>query len=353
MWAKPAHIFFLKTMKKTIFYLFCCLTGSLFSMNAQEKSYPTIGKIHRLDPALDQLLDVNSPIEILGTGYTWSEGPVWVKKGKYLLFSDVPENVIHKWAPGKEVEVFLKPSGYTGTIPYSEEPGANGLIINKKGNLVSCEHGDRRLAEMPLDNPAKKKTLAHLFEGKKLNSPNDLVQHSSGDYYFTDPPYGLPGRGKDEPAKELPFQGVYRLNKKGELSLQVKDMTRPNGLAFSPDEKILYVGQSDPKGLIWKAFPVDKDGNLGEGKIFFDGAELAKKGWQGAPDGFKIDKAGNLWATGPGGVLIISPAGKLLGRIEAGSATANVAFGEDGSTLFITADMNLLRVRTKTKGMGW
>ena len=209
----------------------------------------------------------------------------------------MPENVIHKWSAAKGIEEFLRPSGYTGTGIYSEEPGSNGLIINKKGNLVSCEHGDRRIAEMPLNRPDKKKTLAHLFEGKKLNSPNDLVQKSSGDYFFTDPPYGLPGRGKDEPAKEIPFQGVYRIDTKGKLTLQAKDLARPNGLAFSPDEKILYVGQSDMKGLIWMAYPVNPDGNLGTGKVFYDAGPLAKKGWKGAPDGFKVDKEGNLWLT--------------------------------------------------------
>jgi len=339
---------------KKIIILTSMLVGILANMaTAQQKDFPTIGKIHRLDPGLDRLLDTTSKIEILGTGYTWSEGPVWVKKGGYLLFSDVPENVIHKWSAEKGIEEFLRPSGYTGTGTYSEEPGSNGLIINKKGNLVSCEHGDRRIAEMPLNKPDQKKTLAHLFEGKKLNSPNDLVQKSSGDYYFTDPPYGLPGRGKDEPAKELAFQGVYRIDTKGKLTLQSTDLIRPNGLAFSPDEKILYVGQSDMKGLIWMAYPVNPDGNLGQGNVFYDAGPLAKKGWKGAPDGFKVDKAGNLWATGPGGVLIISPAGKLLGRIEAGSATANCAFGDDGKTLFITADMNLLRVKTKTTGLGF
>ncbi len=340
---------------KKLLTLASMLVGTSYTMTtiAQQSNFPTIGKIHRLDPNLDQLIDSTSKIEILGTGYTWSEGPVWVKKDAYLLFSDVPENVIFKWSANKGIQEFLRPSGYTGLGIYSEEPGSNGLIINKKGNLVSCEHGDRRIAEMPLGQPEKKKTLAHLFEGKKLNSPNDVVQKSNGDYFFTDPPYGLPGRGKEEPAKELSFQGVYRIDKKGKLSLQTTDLVRPNGLAFSPDEKILYVGQSDMKGLIWMAYPVLADGNLGKGDVFFDAGYLAKKGWRGAPDGFKIDKKGNLWATGPGGVLIISPERKLLGRIETGSSTANVAFGEDGSTLFITADMNLLRVKTKTVGLGF
>jgi gluconolactonase len=241
----------------------------------------------------------------------------------------------------------LKPSGFTGTGVYSEEPGANGLIINSKGNLVSCEHGDRRIAEMPLNHPEQKKTLAHTFEGKQLNSPNDLVQKKSGDYYFTDPPYGLPGRGKPEPAKELDFQGVYRINTKGEISLQIKDLGRPNGLAFNPDESILYVGTSERPTLI-NAYTVDKAGNLGEGKLFFDASELAKEGIRGGYDGMKVDAKGNVWTTGPGGVLVINSAGKLLGRIATGNRNSNVAFGRaDGKYVFITSDMNLLRIKIK------
>ncbi|MEY4987480.1 MAG: hypothetical protein RL567_1259 [Bacteroidota bacterium] len=309
--------------------------------------YPTIGKIHRYDAGLDALLDTTAKIEIVAQGFTWSEGPVWVKKEGYLLFTDVPENTIHKWSEAKGLEVFLKPAGYTGTGVYSEEPGANGLIINTKGNLVSCEHGDRRIAEMPLNHPDQKKTLAHTYEGKQLNSPNDLVQKKSGDYYFTDPPYGLPGRGKPEPAKELDFQGVYRINTKGEISLQIKDLGRPNGLAFSPDESILYVGTSERPTLI-NAYPVDKAGNLGESKLFFDAAELAKEGIRGGYDGMKVDTKGNVWTTGPGGVLIINSAGKLLGRIATGNRNSNVAFGgADGKYVFITSDMNLLRIKIK------
>ncbi|MHA8051103.1 SMP-30/gluconolactonase/LRE family protein [Aquirufa sp. ROCK-SH2] len=337
-------------------YLLSCFAALLaissFSMKAQN-NYPTIGRIERIDSELDHLLDVNSKIEIIAKGFTWSEGPVWVKKDKFLLFTDVPENKIHKWTAAKGLETFLEHAGYTKPEYYSEEPGANGLIINQKGNLVSCEHGDRRIAEMPIHHPDQKKTLAHIFEGKKLNSPNDLVQHSSGAYYFTDPPYGLPGRGKEEPAKELDFQGVYRIDTQGNLSLQSKVMTRPNGLAFNLDESILYVAQSDPNALIWNAYPVDKNGNLGKPSIFFDGNAMHKSGLNGSADGMKIDKEGNIWATGPGGVLIINAKGKLLGRIITDNANSNVAFGEDGKTLFITSDMNLLRVRTKVLGHGF
>ena len=216
-------------MKKLILPLITIL-GFSSVMNAQ---YKTIGKIHVYDESVTTLIDPSTPIEIVAEGYTWSEGPVWVKKGNYLLFSDVPENKIYQWTADKGAVLYLTPSGYTGKEYYSYEPGANGLIINQKGNLVSAEHGNRRIAEMPLGKPELKKSMTGLWEGKKLNSPNDVIQAKNGDYYFTDPPYGLPGRGKEEPAKELAYQGVYRISKKGELSLQYDKMARPNGLALS------------------------------------------------------------------------------------------------------------------------
>jgi len=334
-------------MKKLILPLITIL-GIQATVQAQ---YKTIGKIHVYDESIKTLIDPSTPIEIVAEGYTWSEGPVWVKKRGYLLFSDVPENKIYQWTAEKGAVLYLTPSGYTGKDYYSYEPGANGLIINQKGNLVSAEHGDRRIAEMPLGKPELKKSLSGLWEGKKLNSPNDVIQAKNGDYYFTDPPYGLPGRGKEEAAKELAYQGVFRLTKKGELSLQYQKMARPNGLAMNLDESVLYVGSSEPKESHILAFPVDKKGNLGEPSVFFDAAELAKQGIRGGYDGMKLDSKGNIWTTGPGGILIISPAGKLLGRIETGNPNSNVNFGEDGSTLFITSKMNLLRVKTLTKGL--
>lgn len=307
----------------------------------------TIGEVIRFDSAIDELIDKDVKIEVLGEGFEWSEGPAWVKKGGYLLFSDVPKNIIYKWKEGEGVSEFLKPSGYTGIMPYGNEPGSNGLIINNLGQLVACEHGDRRVSAMPLDIGGKR-TLADNHNGKRFNSPNDVVQKSNGDYYFTDPPYGLPQKEND-PTRETGIFGVYRIAKDGKVTLLVKDMTRPNGLAFSPDEKILYVAQSDPEKAIIKAFNVKADGTLDGGRIFFDATPMVKQGLSGLPDGLKIDKRGNLFATGPGGVLVISPSGKLLGRIDTKQATANCAFDENG-TLYITADMYLCRIKTKTKG---
>jgi gluconolactonase len=326
---------------------------SLFSMSthiiiAQSK---TIGKINRYDAALDKILDAITKIEVLGEGFVWSEGPVWVKDGGFLLFSDVPTNTIYRWKKGEEITEFLKPSGYTGISPYSDEPGSNGLIINQLGNLVSCEHGDRRLAEMPL-NLGGKRTLADNYLGKRFNSPNDVVQKSNGDYYFTDPPYGLRQKEND-PSRETALFGVYRVEKTGKTTIIIEDLTRPNGLAFSPDEKTLYVAQSDPDRAYLMAYPVLVDGKVGKGKIFYDMTSMVKQGLKGLPDGLKIDKKGNIFTTGPGGILILSPEAKLLGRIDTGEATANCAFGSDGSVLYITADMYLLKVQTLTIGNGF
>ena len=316
-----------------------------------QTNYPAIGKVVRNDPRLDALLSATAKIEVLASGFVWSEGPAWVKEGGYLLFSDVPQNTVYKWNEKDGLTTFLKPSGYSGAGGYSNEQGSNGLIINRQGQLVSCEHGDRRVSLMPILGGGKR-SLADNFEGKRLNSPNDVVQHSSGAYYFTDPPYGLPKQEKD-PTRETDWFGVYRVGTDGVVSLISKDMTRPNGIAFSPDEKTLYVAQSDPEKAVIMAFPMLTNGQVGAGKIFFDATPMSKQGLHGLPDGLRVDKSGNLWATGPGGVLIIAPDATLLGRIDTGEATANCAWGDDGSTLYLTADMYLCRIKTNTKGAGW
>jgi gluconolactonase len=226
------------------------------------------------------------------------------------------------------------------------------LTIDKKGRVVLAEHGDRRVGLYDLEKKTKV-TVANYYNGKKFNSPNDVVVKSNGDVYFTDPPYGLV-KNWDDPAREQPHCGVYRVSKKdGAVTLLTDKLPRPNGLAFSPDEKILYVAQSDPKAAHVMAYPVKDDGTLAEGKIRFDAGSLVKSGKKGLPDGLKVDKKGNLWCTGPGGVLILSPEGKLLGTINTGEATANCAFGEDGSVLYITADMHLARIKTNVKGCGF
>jgi len=310
-----------------------------------------MGAIERKDPRLDKLIPPNAKLEKLAEGFDWAEGPVWIPSGKYLLFNDIPKNTTFKWTEGKGIEVYLKPSGYSGTGKFvGREPGANGLALDKEGRLLLCQHGDRRVVRQEKDG--KLTALAERFEGKRLNSPNDLCVKSNGDIYFTDPPYGLP-KLMNDPDKELPHQGIYRISAKGDVTLLHADMSRPNGIAFSPDEKTLYVANSDDKRPVIMAFPVNADGTVGAGKVFFDAAALAQSGRKGMPDGLKVDRNGNLFATGPGGVLVITPDGTHLGTIETGEPTANCNWGDDGSTLYITANKYLCRIRTSTKGNGY
>jgi gluconolactonase len=310
---------------------------------------PTMGRLLKEDPRFDQLIAPDAKIEVLASGMEWAEGPIWIANGGYLLFSDIPRNSVMKWKEGEGVSLFLKPAGYTGIADYGREPGSNGLTLDREGRLTLCEHGDRRIARLYWEGG--KRTLADNYQGKRLNSPNDLVFKSNGDLYFTDPPYGLPKRA-DDPHRELDFCGVYRLKPSGELTLLTREMTFPNGLAFSPDEKMLYVAQSDPNKAIWMAFPMNADGTLGQGKVFRDVTSMVAS-LPGLPDGMKVDHQGNLFATGPGGIHVMAPDGTLLGRIETGQATANLNWGNDGSVLYITADKYLCRLKTKTKGAGW
>ncbi len=308
--------------------------------------YPTIGNIIRQDPALDGLIAPDAKIELLTDGLVWSEGPVWSTDGGYLLFSDIPRNTIFKWSEGAPVTTYMRPSGYTGVVHYSAEAGSNGLTFDSEGRLTACEHGDRRISR--LEHSGGKKTLADTFEGKRLNSPNDLVYRSTGDLFFTDPAYGLPGRYEDTANRELDFCGVFHLSPSGDLNLLTDELTNPNGLAFSVDESILYVGQSNRERAIWMAYLVRPDGSIDKGEVFCDVTELAGGELPGAPDGFKLDAKGNMFATGPGGVYVISAGGKILGRIDPGKQSANVAWGDDGSMLYITAHSCLCRIQTLT-----
>jgi gluconolactonase len=327
------------------------LTALLIPLAECQEKKRTLGTIERLDPRFDKLIPRDAVTEILADGFSWSEGPVWVPRdGGYLVFSDVIENTLFKWQEGKGKSIFLKPSGYSGTNTRLREPGANGNMLDAQGRLLSCEHGNRRVARLE-DDGKTKTTLVDNYNGKKFNSPNDLAFRANGDLYFTDPPYGL--MLKDAPGfpgQELDFCGVYRLTKEGKLTLLTKEMSKPNGIAFSPDEKTLYVANSDPDKAVWMAFPVKNDGTLGPGRVFFDSTKWVKTK-KGLPDGMKVDRSGNLFATGPGGVLVFAPDGTHLGTIATGVPTANCAFGgEDRSVLYITADKQLCRVRTTTRG---
>lgn len=311
---------------------------------AQDKHNKTEVKryIEKLDPRLGELIDSDATIEVLSSGHQWTEGPVWIPTDKALLFSDVPRNKIHRWKENENTSVFIDKSGYEGPVQ-SKEPGSNGLMLDNDGNLIVCDHGNRRVYRREADGT--RTTLIDRFEGKHFNSPNDLDIDRDGNIYFTDPPYGL-----GDPAKsELGFFGVYRLSPDGIVTLLVKDLIRPNGVALSPDEKTMYVAQSHKPAPVFMAYPILADGTVGEGKVLLDATEQSKTS-PGMPDGMAVDKDGNLWATGPGGVMIISPDGTLLGRIIMGKKTANCTFGDDGSTLYMTSSDNVCRVKTKTLG---
>ena len=313
-------------------------------------NFAHIGHVDRFSPKLDQLLEKDAKIEVLCGGFEWAEGPVWVpekdnKYGGYVLFSDIPHNAVMKWQEGVGVSVFMKPAGYTGVAAYGKEPGSNGLALDGQGRLVLCEHGDRRLSVVT--KGGGKMTLADRWNGKRFNSPNDLAIRKNGEIFFTDPIYGLPNRADDE-RRETDFCGVYRLQTDGTVTLQYQEISRPNGIAFSPDEKTLYVANSDGRDPVWRAFPVKADGNLGDPMPFFDSSKDDRIP-TGGGDGLKVDLQGNVFATGPGGVLVLSPKGELLGRIVTGESIANVGFGNDGGTLYLTSDMYLCRIKTKTK----
>ena len=318
------------------------------SMQENKETKRTIGGIERLDAEINQIIAENAEIEVIAEGFDWSEGPLWISHGNFLVFSDIPPNRIYKWSQQDSISIYLEPSGYTENEPRNGEPGSNGLLLSPDGALVLCQHGDRRVAVMnaSLDDPKPVyETLAGMYEGKRLNSPNDACYHSNGDLYFTDPPYGLEGNVND-PAKEIAFQGVYRLTSEGQVVLLTDKLSRPNGIAFSPDEKKLYVANSDPERAIWMVYNVLDEGNIDEGRVFYDAT--AKVGREkGLPDGLKVSKDGFVFATGPGGVWVFNPDGKHLGTIKTTQATANCAFDADEKTLYITADMFLLRVNLK------
>jgi len=307
-----------------------------------------LGSIEVLDPGLDRVLAADAKVEVLGQGFAWSEGPIWIPAESRLLFSDIPPNRIMQWREGEGVSLYQEGVGFSGDMTQGgREPGTNGLMISREGVLYACCHGDRVIKRRLADESWE--VVVDRYQGKRFNSPNDLVFHKNGDLYFTDPPYGLP-RGADDPGREMDYCGVFRWDGK-EVHLLTKELDRPNGIAFSPDYQTLYVAQSDGRAPIWKAYPVQEDGSLAAGEILADSSGEYGKA-PGAPDGLKVDEHGNLWATGPGGVWIIDPQGKVLGKIMTGRPTANCVFGgPDGSWLFITANELLLRVPTKTRAM--
>lgn len=347
-------------MKKSIYYIILSilLLGACKEPKREAKGNGLIMtedvsssfSIEILDDQALELINPKSKIEVLADGFEWTEGPLWIKEGNYLLFSDIPNNKVHKWDVNGKVSTYLYPSGHSDAKASFKEPGSNGLLLNPKGELVLMQHGNRQVAKMnaTLDDPNSDFiSLADNYKGKKLNSPNDGVFDTEGNLYFTDPPYGLPKR-MDDPAKELDFQGVYCLLHSGELLLIDETLTRPNGIALSPDEQTLFVAVSDEKRAGWYAYTLTEPGKVADKKLFFDVTYLVGiKGQKGLPDGMKMHSEGYLFATGPGGVWIFDLTGKPMARIHTGQATANCAFGTDEKKLFMTADDYILSVDLK------
>lgn len=299
-----------------------------------------------LDSRFDQLVPTDAKLEKIADGFIWAEGPVWDRRKGYLLFSDIPANAVYRWKAGEGTSLFLENSGYSGLMPFAgKEPGSNGLTLDENGQLVLCRHGDRQIGR--LESSGKISPLAERYEGYRINSPNDLIFKSNGDLYFTDPPFGLP-LVFDDPNK-APVQGVYRVTKDGMIARLISDLRAPNGIAFSPNEKTLYVSDVDPSRAAWLAYDVKPDGTVTNGRVFFDATRWRKDPFFG-PDGFKVDRHGNLFGARPGGISVIAPDGTLLGTIETGQPTSNVAWGEDGRTLFITGGGSVYRLRLMTSG---
>lgn len=313
----------------------------------------------KLDPSLDKLVAADAKLERVVTGFDkWTEGPVWTRDGS-LLFAEIPANNIDRWKPGEKATVFMHPSGYTGTAPWGKEPGSNGMTLDPDGRVAVAGHARRNVWRMEKVNPKTQITvLADAYQGKKLNSPNDLVYKSDGSLYFTDPPYGLPTQGDDDPLKEQKVNGVYRIpnarqHKAGappdndKLQLIIKDLGRPNGIAFSPDEQYLYIAESGLK--VWLRYKVQPDGSVSDGETFLDAKTDPTPG---VPDGMRVDKMGNIYSAGPGGVWVISPEGKHIGTIKVPEVVGNVAWGDkDGKTLYIVASTSVYKIRTMATGL--
>ena len=317
------------------------------SCTAQE--YPTTGSIVRLSPELDRIIAPGTLPEILAEGFEWSEGPLWLPDQEKVIFSDIPNNSIFEWSEKDGLKLYLKPSGYTDTISRGGETGSNGLLLDREDKLVLCQHGDRRMARMmaPLDAPAANfETIAGAWEGKRFNSPNDAVYSSNGNLYISDPAYGMELRYND-PRREMDFTGVFLITPTGEVSLLTDQLSAPNGIGFSPDESILYVANSGgSSGSIWMEYEMSEDGTFQNERLFYD-ARPAADSLRGGPDGLVVRNDGIIFATGPGGVWILTPEGEHLGIIKTGQATSNCTLDAKNQYLYMTADMYLMRIRLR------
>ncbi|MEP6683606.1 MAG: SMP-30/gluconolactonase/LRE family protein [Parafilimonas sp.] len=343
---------------KFIQRLICfCLLITFISCNSSNKSNETststkdsaVATIELYDSSANEAINKNASIQVIGSGFKWVEGPVWIPQQQMLLFSDVPNNKIYKWTQADSTQLFLSPAGYTGTAPHEGEIGSNGLTLDNKGRLLLCQDGDRQIGRLnaSFDSPkASYTTITSNYNGKKFNSPNDIIVSSNGTIYFTDPIYGLP-KGADDPLREIKFEGVFKVDSNGKTTLLIDSISRPNGIALSNDEKILYVASSDDAHSKWYAYDLNDEGNVTSGKILLDATEMkAKAKVQQGCDGFKVDKHGNIFAAGPDGVNIISPAGKLIGLIRVYNKRAsNCAFNETKDVLYVTATDMVLKIK--------
>ena len=308
--------------------------------------------IDRWDPAMDAIVPKDWKIEKLAEGFGWAEGPIWVKSGGYLLFTDVPGNKMWKWSEKGGLEKFLDPSGATSPdTNIWREAGANGLAILDKNTILLANTGNRGIEKLDLKSK-KRSPVAMSFEGKKFASPNDVVRMKSGVLFFTDPPYGYK-KFDAAPEIEIKFNGVYRMGKDGKVTAIEKELYRPNGVALSPDERTLYVTQSEPTKAIIMAYSLDAAGNVTGKKLFHDATDLVGEKSPGLPDGLAVASDGTIFTSAPGGILVLSKEGKRLGRISDGKPTANCKFGDDGKTLYLTSKDMLARIRLNVSGAGF
>ena len=333
-------------MKTYHLFILCILSLAACQQHGQPV-YPKTGSVERLDPRLDQIIAPGVLPEIVADSFDWSEGPLWLPEQEILIFSDIPQNTVYQWSEDDGLKSYLNPSGYTGALRRGGETGSNGLLRDPEGRLVLCQHGDRRIARMdaPLNKPESKFiNLADKWQGKRFNSPNDALYNSKGELFFTDPAYGME-LGWEDPGREIDFAGVYKLNKEGEVVLLIDTIPAANGIGFTPDESRLIIASSG-KDASWYQYSFTTDGSLKDGKVFFDAKEL-KKNRRGSPDGLVVRKDGIIFASGPGGILIFSSEAEHLGTILTGQATSNCTLNADGSYLYITANMFLMRIRLK------
>ena len=332
---------YLKKFKSLLVLLAMIYSG--YAQNTRQVS----GNIEYISNEISKLIKDDAKVEIVAVGFQFAEGPLWLKKEKMLLISDIPANAIYKWTETGGKEIYIKPGGYTDSAKRGGFMGPNGLALSQDGKLLVCQHGDRRIAIMDasLDAPQSKFiTAVDNYKGKRLNSPNDLCLSPNGNLYFTDPSYGFE-RGANDPKKEIPYNAVYKMDKTGQVTKLIDSIAEPNGIALFPGGKHLLVSNSDEKKKIWYVYDVLKDGSLSNGKIFYNASNEKETD---VCDGFKIDKKGNVFAAGPGGIWIFNSSGKLIGKIKINGASAsNCAFTPDEKTIFITANQYLLRIKMR------